>query len=268
MKKTAFDDWCARAVSAVSWPPDREEIRRELLWHLEDSAEFFAESGMERAEAEARALEEMGDARQVGALLRRIHKPWLGALHFASNLLLAALVFFVILEIVMYGSGTWIGQELERVAALEPPTQAQLLDSFSYGRPEEYELVAEPEIAPAEFRCGDYSFAVTGAWLWHRADDDSYLLAFSMDFRSLRFWQGAPEGIYDFLCAVESGGKVHPPLGWPLHGDELNLLSNTGSTAVGSISGAVKVEADAQWVDMIYAHGEGFSFRLDWGGAA
>lgn len=262
MRKRGFEDWCDRAVSRISYPPDRQEVRQELLWHLEDTAGLYEESGLSRPEAEARALEGMGDPREVGALLRRVHKPWLGTLLFITDLLLVLMVLYAFIALVMNGAGAGIGRELERLAGREELTGEELCGVFSYGRQEEYRLVCQPEYGGGPVRCGAYRFDLSGAWLWCRETDGQELLVLSLEFSSPRFWLGAPEGFPDYFCAEESTGRLHPPAWWPVHTDGVELMMDTGSTAVGSIYACVEVDGDAEWVDFLYSHGEGFALRL------
>ena len=55
----------------------RKEIRTELGQHIEDQADFYQESGMSRAEAVERAVEDMGDPVETGVQLDMVHQPQL-----------------------------------------------------------------------------------------------------------------------------------------------------------------------------------------------
>lgn len=83
-------DWLDRAVGSIRFKPDRAAARAELAAHLEDKAADLRRifPDMEPGEAERRALEEMGDASEIGRELGRIHRPWLGYLWTASRVLL------------------------------------------------------------------------------------------------------------------------------------------------------------------------------------
>ena len=58
--------WCRMA---------REDVRKELLCHIEDQKAAFLSEGMEQAEAEEAAVREMGDPVETGNELDRIHRP-------------------------------------------------------------------------------------------------------------------------------------------------------------------------------------------------
>lgn len=66
---------------------DHAVIRKELLAHLEDKADWLAEQGTEREEAVRLAVEEMGDPSETGRALNREHSPVLGWIWQISRLL-------------------------------------------------------------------------------------------------------------------------------------------------------------------------------------
>ena len=79
--------WLDTAVGGIRFKPDRKAVRAELGAHLEDKAadlqRIFPELTAE--EARGRALEQMGDAAEIGRELAKIHRPWLGWLWRASR---------------------------------------------------------------------------------------------------------------------------------------------------------------------------------------
>lgn len=74
--------WLDTAVRLIRFGPDRLAVREELAAHLEDkiAGDLRLFPGMTEEEAQKRALEEMGDAAEIGRALGKIHKPWLGYL--------------------------------------------------------------------------------------------------------------------------------------------------------------------------------------------
>ena len=82
--------WLDTAVGGIRFGPDRAAVREELQAHLEDKAADLRRifPDMTAQEAEERAIGEMGDAAEIGKELARIHKPWLGYLWTASQVLL------------------------------------------------------------------------------------------------------------------------------------------------------------------------------------
>lgn len=51
----------------------REEIRTELRQHIEDQADIYQESGMNRKDAVEKAVEDMGDPVETGVQLDMVH---------------------------------------------------------------------------------------------------------------------------------------------------------------------------------------------------
>ena len=93
-RRNGPDAWLDTATAGVRFGPDRAAVRGELEAHLEDKAadlqRIFPELTAE--EARVRALEQMGDAAEIGRELAKIHRPWLGWLWRASKWTAAALV--------------------------------------------------------------------------------------------------------------------------------------------------------------------------------
>ena len=79
---------------------EREEIRRELLDHLEDKATDLMRifPGLTREEAEQRALEEMGAAEELGEELARVHSPLVGELWQLTRFLIRAVLVVLAVE--------------------------------------------------------------------------------------------------------------------------------------------------------------------------
>lgn len=70
--------WCHEASRYIRFKPDREQVYQELLTHLFDKVDDFESSGMKHEEALEAAIEAMGDATEIGLMMRKIHKPYLG----------------------------------------------------------------------------------------------------------------------------------------------------------------------------------------------
>ena len=94
--------WLDRATAGIRFKPDREEVRAELSAHLEDKALDFQRifPGLTEAEARERAVSEMGDPMEIGKELAKIHRPWLGYLWRASQVLAGgALIWLVVVAV-------------------------------------------------------------------------------------------------------------------------------------------------------------------------
>lgn len=78
MLNTKFDAWCDAATAKIRYWGDRDAVSAELRAHLEDRYDAYAEAGFNHAEATAKALAAMGDAKAIAPQLGKIHSPWLG----------------------------------------------------------------------------------------------------------------------------------------------------------------------------------------------
>ncbi|MDC7287890.1 permease prefix domain 1-containing protein [Blautia schinkii] len=69
------DEYLKSVTEQISTPCIRDVIRRELAAHVQDQIDAFMGDGMEPDEAEAAAVQDMGDPVEVGVALDELHKP-------------------------------------------------------------------------------------------------------------------------------------------------------------------------------------------------
>ncbi len=122
--------WLALATGGIRFGPDRRAVSEELAAHLEDKTADLQRIFPDMTESEVwdRTLKEMGDPRALGKELAKIHRPWLGYLWRASQVVLAAaLLVLVLVGInVIGGSSTlggvvWPGEQPERQSGRDYP---------------------------------------------------------------------------------------------------------------------------------------------------
>lgn len=138
--------WLDTAVSGIRFGLDREEVRAELEAHIEDKVLDLQRifPGIAEEEARERALTGMGDPEELKISLAKVHRPWLGYLWRASQVLLAAaLVLAVwngvgIVRIFSSGSVDNFVQRREAFQELFP-------DSLADPEPDWGEVLATPE---------------------------------------------------------------------------------------------------------------------------
>lgn len=114
--------WLDLATSGIRFGPDRRAVSEELAAHLEDKTADFRRIFPDMTESEVwdRTLSEMGDPRELGKELAKIHRPWLGYLWRASQAALAAALLVLLVLVgshVIGGSSTlggWYGREGSR----------------------------------------------------------------------------------------------------------------------------------------------------------
>lgn len=101
MTRNDFGTWQEEVLRQVRFAPDRRSIGKELTAHYEDHRDALLECGYPKQEAEARALEALGDAKEVGAALNRVHKYWLGVLWTVSRWAAVALALALPLTVAL-----------------------------------------------------------------------------------------------------------------------------------------------------------------------
>lgn len=70
-----FAAYLQKVCGCVKWRRARGAVKEELLGHLEDQRDAFLEAGLEREEAERRAVEDIGPAELVGTELDKAYRP-------------------------------------------------------------------------------------------------------------------------------------------------------------------------------------------------
>ncbi len=131
-----FAHWCNRVCRQMRFRPDQAAVYQELMDHLRDSAEELERQGLESRQAVLRAVEQMGDAEELGRQLDHIHSPWLGWLWVCSRwalgiaLALALFSLFPLKEKLGWIYSPWPEQRfyadrIQRVAAFQPDCRAE-----------------------------------------------------------------------------------------------------------------------------------------------
>ena len=105
--------WLDTAVAGIRFGPDRAAVRAELEAHLEDKAADLRRifPDMLPEDAEARALEDMGDPAEIGKELARLHRPWPRYLWQASRVLLTAGLLWLLAIGMFRGDDAYLGDD-------------------------------------------------------------------------------------------------------------------------------------------------------------
>ena len=77
MPSHPFVVFCDQVCKSIRWPPAQRLAREELTAHLEDHAAALEEQGVPPEEAATRAVEAMGDPKEIGQQLDRCHGPFI-----------------------------------------------------------------------------------------------------------------------------------------------------------------------------------------------
>ena len=72
-----IQEWLDRSLSHLKRVPEREALRRELYDHYADHLDVLLARGIPLEKAMPQAVAALGDPRETGLLLRRVHRPWL-----------------------------------------------------------------------------------------------------------------------------------------------------------------------------------------------
>lgn len=99
MKHWRITNWCNIAVCNIHYPPDRKAVFEELQQHLDERSDDYLEKGYEEKEAVLKALEDMGDAKELAPILGAIHRPFWGYAYAAAKVLASILVATLVLVI-------------------------------------------------------------------------------------------------------------------------------------------------------------------------
>jgi len=268
-----WEDWLGTAAGGVRFPPDRKAVREELEAHLEDKREEFRRffPDMAEEEAEKRALEEMGDAAEIGAALAKVHRPWLGYLWRASQALIAAGFLWLLAIGVLRGEDAFLGDDprsewwdtdgLPRTAVMGDDDDLRYLP----GEDPDQLLALEPGLR-AEVNGQNISLLRTALW---REEDGRRTLYCYLRVDTWRFWE---RGVLldDWMKVTDSKGKVYG-LGsdGPEDPETGGLLNGMGQMGFGPFHSGYELylgewDPEAERVRLDYGPGEPvFTFTVD-----
>lgn len=165
MEERNIWEWADEAVSCLLRPTERDVARRELLDHMEDHLQVLRDRGLDEDEAQARVMEAMGDPRETGRLLRKVHAPWAGVLLWLVRALFLALL---IPALVYAGSlwqkaGTWFESRAIRDRYVAGSVEAPA-DSADYEGPAFVLTASRRGSCEAAGEAGGHEVSVLAAW--------------------------------------------------------------------------------------------------------
>ena len=216
-KQQGLDQWLDTAVGGIRFGPDRKAVREELAAHLEDKTADFQRIFPDIApeEAETRAVEEMGDAAEIGKKLARLHKPWLGYLWRASK-------WVAILSVVLLMATNILNNDHYQSAGYP------LWGGFSTvrGRTEGEKI-----------RLGGYTFQIVGAAYldyvqdWREIEDQVQVY---VQVSTPRFWERiSGDGLKRTLTLIDGAGQK-----WPM----IPVVIEPGEEGPERVSGLLRAE--------------------------
>ncbi len=93
-----INEFLNNVCDKIKYKPIRNEISEELKNHIEEQKEDFIQSGIQEKVAEEKAIENMGNAEELGKKLNKIHRP---KLDWKLLLLIVILITFGILVVTI-----------------------------------------------------------------------------------------------------------------------------------------------------------------------
>ena len=244
MDDHTFQAWLDEAVKGIVFRPDRAAVRQELADHLEDRTADLKRifPNLTDEEARDRALAWMGDAAEVSRQLARVHRPWLGWLWRASQVLLAVSLAWLFLIGPHWG---WLAD------------QFGWFDDGPHGVSEGAETeIRIPFSSEETVRAGPYTLRAEGVLELNPLSDwDAGYFQVTWHAWSPRFWETPTASTY-WQAEDDQNNRYPSYHQWSVYGrlgtqSQQRVYSLTWRRSGLGWTGESQVEAvpqDAQWV--------------------
>lgn len=210
-KKNMLQEWLLRATKDIRFGPDRKAVSAELQEHIEDKIFDLKRlyPGMSDEAAAQRALDQMGDAAEIGRELAKIHRPWLGYLWRCSQVLLGVFATFLAFLALTGLFSKWPGHTSESVYAGEGINNfiQRYLGLEAAREPIDLEL-------PVPIQMGEYTITFQKAEFWRSNQDISgrqfdQIIHFVFEVEYDRPWESPYQFIERMWAEDEKGQKVY-----------------------------------------------------------
>lgn len=119
------NDFIDTVLSYVNYSFDRKKIRLELASHLSDKIDLYLNSGNVNESAEDLAIRDMGNAREIGEGLNKLHKPFLGLI-LKNSKVLAMIIVMIISCITSFN----VGNNYNRLQGIERDTSTYISNMY------------------------------------------------------------------------------------------------------------------------------------------
>lgn len=241
-------NWCEDVLREVRFRPDHPAIWRELTAHLEDGCADLERLGYDRALAEQRTLQAMGDPAEVGRALDRAHKPWLGWLWKATRILLLVLGLTAAVTLFAVTGLPELVQRTRTELLWEPPVsavRAETEHAVIYAAPGEVREADGHVIADIDLwiEMRDPLSAGQEPYLWYLTCRDDRGSVY--DYLEIRDWPVRPENRYWKVFGLED-----MPGGWRRFRQGLELT----------------LDQPPRWAEITYPNGSAdWKLRVEWG---
>ena len=271
MNNLRFQAWVGRAVSRIILPDDRSAVSRELMDHLEDSYEAGLGQGLSPAEAEARAIQAMGDAEAVALQPGQIHRPCWGLFRQHTRRVLVVLLCLLPLFLcgrVLVGYFFHGGYKEPVYYRYDPYQDTRVYDGAGTV---ERTMLFQPD---AKASSDGYTFTLTDAALWHasyidhtgqRQEEDYFHFRVRCtnplpwaNFDDTLRWFWAVDDLGNYYYAAYELGAADAP------GIEVSVFHTGPLTYLYDMRLTDFVSQEAQWIELHYDRaGRDLTLRID-----
>lgn len=188
--------WADEATRRIRFSPDRARVCGELMAHMRDAIDEHVAGGMDEKEAEARAVEAMGDAKEVAESMARLYRPFWGFLWKYSRVPAFLAAFYLLFAVVFGGllrSG-WFD-----VYSPEPYMSQLNADNIN--------ILAD--LRPtARARVGGYVISVPRLRMYEWEDGSERQISFVLRMSSANPWLATPM-FYRYVYATDDLGNTY-----------------------------------------------------------
>lgn len=227
-QKGPRERWLDTAVRGIRGRAERRAVWAELADHLQDRMDSLQRTfpDLSPEEVQARALEAMGDAEEVGRALARVHGPWPGRLLWLSRGVLLA-VAAALLVLLSDPPSYDLAREERGTSWLEGRTMEERLEE-EYGP---IQLLDRRGVyAAGSCEAGEYTFRLirgTQRTFLGEAGEET-VLYLVVEARSRRPWEPVGPSVWEGMEARDDRGNTLP-----------YVDAGTGVWADGLLGGAV-----------------------------
>lgn len=94
------DEFLKTVLCYIKFPFDRETIKLELEDHILDKINYYMNHGYDEEKAEELAVKDMGDPKEIGTQLNKVHNPIIGWIWKITNI---AVSIFIVVNVFIVG---------------------------------------------------------------------------------------------------------------------------------------------------------------------
>lgn len=257
MAEKRIQDWLNTAVSGIRFKLDRETVERELREHFEDKvADLQRFYHLSQEEAEEMALNQMGDAEEIGREMAKIHKPWWGVIWTVTRVLLGVVMVAAVFS--WFGTGdnfsTWEYWGWDNLPGIwEEKVRSEHSNYIANDLPKQL-MAREGEPSESVWVSGQH-ISVRHVALWREKEQEVLYLALRLD--TPLFWE---RGILfsEWFGLMDSEGKRYS-------GEELEIRYGGYGPVHQCVEVILKdVKPEVEWVKLDYGpEGDVFSLAIN-----